>query len=205
MTRYFFRLLPDLHRILLVLLLYFSSGCKSPAPAGDNIPYADLKQITAQFIRSAENESAGLIKLIADGKLNDTVQIQEPNWEAELASFQAYDLAHPVLQGRYRVDSVVSGNRVRICYTAVGDDLPLRQAVLVREGNKPVWLRMIDSTDNIMYHSRKALSLHLDSGVYQIDIEQHSWLFRSLEEHIAGQKQTGSRSGDQAILPSSAK
>ena len=174
--------------VLVGLLIFPLGSCMKPEPKGDPVSYANLKQITADFIAEISNQQIGLRKLVSEPGKTDTVWIEHPNWTAELAPFQGYDLAHPVLKGRYHVDSITVGNRTRIRYRATGGELPLRVGVLMREGDRPVWFRMIDSTDNIMYHSVKSMFLHLDSGYYRMDVEQESWLFKPLEEHIQGQK-----------------
>jgi hypothetical protein len=81
----------------------------------------------------------------------------------------------------------VSGDRVRLRYRAVKDDLAIQQAVLVKAQQRPVWFALYDSTDNVMYNSNKVLSLHLDSGCYRIQIRQQSWLFKPLAQDIRGQ------------------
>ncbi len=171
---------------IFALIVGLLSGCRPPTPHGDAVAYADLKSLTEGFIAANDRSQAGLEKVIQTAEGTDTVFLAHTNWAAELASFQAYDLAHPMLRGQYRVDSTISGNRTRVRYRATKPELVLQEAVFVREGSHPVWFRLSDSTDNIMYRSNKTLSLHLDSGVYRIDVEQRSWLFRELEEHIQG-------------------
>jgi hypothetical protein len=171
---------------MLALMLALLPGCRPPSPPGDAVAYADLKSFTEAFIAANDRNKAGLKKIIQSAEGTDTVFLAQTNWAAELAAFQAYDLAHPVLRGQYRVDSTRQAGRTRVHYRATKPELVLQEAVLVREGSRPVWFRLSDSTDNIMYRSNKTLSLHLDSGLYRIDIEQRSWLFRELEQHIQG-------------------
>lgn len=171
---------------IFALILGLLSGCRPPAPPGDPVAYADLKAYTEAFIATNSRTKAGLEKIIQSADGTDTVFLAQTNWAAELAAFQAYDLAHPVLRGQYRVDSTISGNRTRVRYRATKPELVLQEAVLMREGSRPIWFRLSDSTDNVMYRSNKTLALHMDSGLYRIDIEQRSWLFRELEQHIQG-------------------
>jgi hypothetical protein len=168
------------------LFLAFA-GCRQAATEGDAVAYPDLKALTDQFIAVQARQQGALQKIIRSPASVDTVTLSPVNWTAELAAFQAYDLAHPVLKGLYRVDSTVSGNRARLRYRAAKDDLAIQQAVLVKEQNRPVWFALYDSTDNVMYNSNKLLSLHLDSGCYHIQIRQQSWLFKPLVQDIRGQ------------------
>ncbi len=179
--------MPRLLNVLFLALVFGTLwGCRGARSSGDNITYVDLQGLSTAYCLQLNSRNAALQKSMLSDDQRDSVHLESPDWMAELALFRNYDLANPILRGRFKVDSVQIGDAWKMSYRSTVQGPGLREARMLKRDSGLGWVELYDTTENVMYRSYKTLYLNMDSGYYRMDIAQHSRLFRSVEQRIEG-------------------
>ena len=139
------------------LLLTVVVGCSSPAPISNATSYFSIDGYFNDQIRLLTSEKVGLEKEITkDGKKEKRL-FANVEWEKELKPFIEADINKPAWKKSYSTDSIVTGNEVRILYTALEPKLNIRSIEIYKIANIPSRIKILTKKQNAYYHALQTM------------------------------------------------
>lgn len=94
------------------------AACTDSGIKGEPGPYFDTRAFFAAEIQKL-SENTRLLKQVKFQSDSSTDTIDAPDWENEFSLFRLLDLDNPANYKHYQVDSVFSGDTLKIQYTAL--------------------------------------------------------------------------------------
>jgi hypothetical protein len=172
---------------LVAACLMAFAACRPPSAEGDPGPYFDLHAWLGTEAERLTAEGWGVRKTVTTPEGESAVTIDSADWSREWAAFLSFDLAHPELERRYRVDSVRdAGGYTTVRYRAVDERLHPREVAVWWSGDQVVALSLFDTTANVLYRSGLRVRYEAADGRYAIRARNASRLFRDADYAIRG-------------------
>ncbi|PVY40412.1 hypothetical protein [Pontibacter virosus] len=159
------------YRIIgLFALLWGLAACERPTPplATDREPAYDLTgYLQAQTARLQQEQPPVLKSVITKGQPTETLQMEELDWEKELAIFQEVDLSRPALRDFYREErhSLPNGSTVSIFTKDAEAAAPVdRLQLTISPSQKLESLEAMVLEENLLFYSKRNISLSAEPG-----------------------------------------
>lgn len=159
------------HRIIgLFALLGGLMACERPTPplaAGQEPAYDLTGYLQEQTARLQQEQPPVLKSVITKGQLTETLQLEELDWEKELAIFQEVDLSRPALRDFYREErhTLPNGSTVSIFTKDAEAAAPVdRLQLTVSPAQKLERLEAVVLEENLLFYSKRNISLTADPG-----------------------------------------
>ncbi len=168
------------------ILLTMMAACSSSSKK-EQMRLFDTKQFFEQEVSRLTQQQVGLKKHVMLNKKQDTVMASTlVDWTNELQPFLQLDLAKPVNQGSFDLDSVNTLEGILINYTAK-DSLQKIDVVSIwfNHEHQPIKLTAGFRQHNQFYEQQKQLTYVRDSG-FVIETKQYTSLTDSAYFNITG-------------------
>jgi hypothetical protein len=147
----------------LFILLFF--GACSDDAIHDTVPmYFDSESYFSQEATRLGNLTHTVVKYIQRNKETDSSAQTVRDWKKELEPFRQCNIAKPSMKNSYQADTTMNGDLITIRYTALEDKLVVRNAVVVREGQKIRELHFTTQEENELYRTTRQLDYFPETG-----------------------------------------
>lgn len=154
--------------LLIVLLIALFPGCKPDSITDATPRYFDLKG----YFRADSARLARLnritIKTVTHNGIIETKKVHINNWGLELSLFSESDINKPAWKDSY----TIQGDSNTIIYRAKDPELKTQLITITKRDNQIKWIRIFNTTKNILYQTTEKLSYFPDS-IYIIVKSQH--------------------------------
>ena len=159
------------YRIIgLFALLCGFTACERPTPplaAGKEPAYDLTAYLQAQTTRLQQEQPPVLKSVITKGQPTETIQLEELDWEKELAIFQEVDLSRPALRDFYSEErhTLPNGNTVSIFTKDADSAAPVdRLQLTVSPLQKLQQLEAVVLEENLLFYSKRNIRLIAEPG-----------------------------------------
>jgi hypothetical protein len=150
-----------------VLLLAINS-CKSDShSASDTNRFFDIKGFFKADSARLSKLNPLVNKTVVHNGITETKKVRIPNWGTELSLFSESDINKPAWKASYNVQTTDDF----LIYKAKDPSLKTQRITIKREGERLMWIMIVNHTKNILYESFEKLSYFPDS-LYLIQKKQ---------------------------------
>ncbi|PKV67289.1 hypothetical protein [Pontibacter ramchanderi] len=154
---------------LLALLCGFTA-CERPTPplaAGKEPAYDLTAYLQEQTARLQQEQPPVLKSVITKGQPTETIQLEELDWEKELAIFQEVDLSRPALRDFYSDErhTLPNGSTMSVFTKNVEAAAPVERLQLtVSPAKKLEQLEAVVLEENLLFYSKRNIRLMAEPG-----------------------------------------
>ena len=156
-----------------------AAACSNPKKAVQPVAYFDIPFFFEKQIESLASKKSGVSKQVEINGKSARVVKDSVNWNKELALFRLFNLNKASFIGKFKVDSVIHGDRLTLSYESNNNNIGIKSVRIQLTKNAVNWITATKSDQNTLFTNSLSLRFTVDSGYSISGVERLNGLAKS--------------------------